>query len=158
MAVERSLTSRASWAERAQPLTRISARSAAFVLGGILLVSVGLRLWLTREITTPWIMIDELLYSEMAKSFASSGHFLVRDAPTGLNSVVYPALISPAWLVHPMGTTYGLAKAINVLLMTSAGIPVYLWARRLVAPVYALLAVVLTLLMPSFVYTGMLMT
>jgi hypothetical protein len=158
VAVERSLTRRASWAERAQPLTRISARSAAFVLGGILLVSVGLRLWLTREITTPWIMIDELLYSEMAKSFASSGHFLVRDAPTGLNSVVYPALISPAWLVHPMGTTYGLAKAINVLLMTSAGIPVYLWARRLVAPVYALLAVVLTLLMPSFVYTGMLMT
>jgi hypothetical protein len=158
VAIERPLTRRASWAERVQPLERLSARTAALVLCGILLVSIVVRLWLTREITTPWIMIDELLYSEMAKSFASSGHFLVRDAPTSLNNVVYPALISPAWLVHPMGTTYGLAKAINVLLMTSAGIPVYLWARRLVAPVYALVAVVLTLLMPSLVYTGMLMT
>jgi len=158
VAIERSLTRRASWAERAQPLARLSSRTATFVLGGILLVSIVIRLWLTREITTPWIMIDELLYSEMAKSFASTGHFLVRDAPTGLNNVVYPALISPAWLAHPMSTTYGFAKAINVLLMTSTAVPLYLWARRLVAPVYALLAVVLTLLMPSVVYTGMLMT
>ena len=158
MAVERSLPRRAGLAARVQPLTHISARSAVLVLAGLLLIAAGVRLWLAREITTPWIMIDELLYSEMAKSFASSGDFLVRDAPTGLNSVVYPALISPAWLAHPMGTTYGLAKAINVLLMTATGIPLYLWARRLVAPAFALLAVLLTLLMPSFIYTGMLMT
>ena len=29
--------------------------------------------WLD-QIATPWIMIDELVYSELAKSFASSGH------------------------------------------------------------------------------------
>ena len=56
---------------------------------------------------TPWIMVDELIYSEMAKSFASSGHFLVRDAPSDVVSVAYPALISPAWWLHPMSTTYG---------------------------------------------------
>jgi hypothetical protein len=158
VAVERSLPRRAGLAARVQPLTRISARSAVLVLAGLLLIAAGLRVWLAREIATPWIMIDELLYSEMAKSFATSGDFLVRDAPVSLNNVVYPALISPAWLVHPMGTTYGLAKAINVVLMTATGIPLYLWARRLVAPAFALLAVVLTLLMPSFIYTGMLMT
>jgi hypothetical protein len=152
------MTRRATWAERAEPLTRNPGRTAAIALGGMLLVAVAARLWLSRQIVTPWIMIDELLYSEMAKSFASSGDFLVRDAPTSLNNVVYPALISPAWLAHPMGTTYGLAKAINVVLMTATGIPLYLWARRLVAPAFALLAVVLTLLMPSFIYTGMLMT
>jgi Dolichyl-phosphate-mannose-protein mannosyltransferase len=158
VAAERTLTRRASWAERVEPLTRNPGRTAAIAFGGMLLVSVAVRLWLSRKIASPWIMIDELLYSEMAKSFATSGHFLVRDAPTSLNNVVYPALISPAWLAHPMGTTYGLAKAINVVVMTSTAIPLYLWARRLVSPVLALLTVALTLLMPSFVYTGMLMT
>jgi hypothetical protein len=158
VAAERTLTRRATWAERVESLARNPGRTAAVALVGMLLAAVAIRLWLSREITTPWIMIDELLYSEMAKSFATSGHFLVRDAPTSLNNVVYPALISPAWLAHPMGTTYGIAKAINVVVMTSTAIPLYLWARRLVSPVFALLTVALTLLMPSFIYTGMLMT
>jgi hypothetical protein len=158
VAAERALTRRASWAERVQPLTRNPGRTAVVALGGLLLISIAARIWLSREIASPWIMIDELLYSEMAKSFATSGQFLVRDAPTGLNNVLYPALISPAWLAHSMGTTYGLAKAINVVVMTATAIPLYLWARRLVAPLFALLTVVLTLLMPSFIYTGTLMT
>jgi hypothetical protein len=158
MAAERTLTRRAGWSERLQEQVRTPSGTAVLALSGLLLVSVAVRIWLSHAITSPWIMVDELLYSEMAKSFASSGHFLIRDAPTSLNNVVYPALISPAWLAHPMGTTYGLAKAINVVVMTSAAIPLYLWARRLVAPAYALVAVVLTLLMPSFIYTGMLMT
>jgi hypothetical protein len=158
MAAERTLTRRASWAERVQPLTRNPARAAVLALGGLLLVSIGVRIWLSSKIATPWILIDEYVYSEMAKSFATSGHFLVRDAPSGIPNVVYPALISPAWLAHPMGTTYALAKVINVVLMTATAVPVYLWARKLVAPVFALVAVALTLLMPAFIYTGMLMT
>jgi hypothetical protein len=158
MAAERTLTRRATWAERVQPLTRNPARAAALALGGLLLASIGVRIWLSSKIASPWIMVDEFLYSEMAKSFATSGDFLVRDAPTSINNVVYPALISPAWLAHPMGTTYALAKAINVVLMTATAIPLYLWARKLVAPVFALVAVALSLLMPAFVYTGMLMT
>jgi Dolichyl-phosphate-mannose-protein mannosyltransferase len=158
MAAERTLSRRTTWAERVQPLTRNPGRTAVVALGGVLLIAVAVRIWLSREIATPWIMIDELLYSEMAKSFASSGQFLVRDAPTSLNNVVYPALISPAWFANSMGTTYAVAKAINVVVMTATAIPLYLWARRLVAPVFALLTVVLTLLMPSFVYTGTLMT
>ncbi len=158
MAAERTLTRRATWAERVQPLIRNPGRTAAFALGGLLLVAIGARIWLSSEIVTPWIMADEFVYSEMAKSFASSGQFLVRDAPTGVNNVVYPALISPAWLAHPMGTTYALAKSINVVVMTATAIPLFLWARKLVTPVLALVAVGLTLLMPAMVYTGMLMT
>jgi hypothetical protein len=127
-------------------------------LSTLLLVSLGVRIWLTGRIATPWIMTDELIYSEMAKSFASSGHFLVRGAPSDVVSVAYPALISPAWWLHPMSTTYGVAKALNVVLMTAAAVPLFLWARRLVSPLWAVVAVALTLLLPSFVYTGMLMT
>jgi hypothetical protein len=158
MAAEPSVRRDSSWAERVQPLTRNPARTAAFALGALLLASIAVRIWLSSKIATPWIMADEFIYSEMAKSFAASGQFLVRDAPTSVNNVVYPALISPAWLAHPMGTTYALAKAINVLLMTATAIPLYLWARKLVTPVFGLVAVALTLLMPAMVYTGTLMT
>jgi hypothetical protein len=133
-------------------------RAAALTLAFLVVVSIGARIWLARKIATPWIMVDELLYSEMAKSFASTGHFLIRGVPSGIGNVAYPALISPAWLFDPMSTTYGLAKAINVVAMTVTVVPLYLWARRLVSPPYALVAVGLVLLMPSFIYTGMLMT
>ena len=106
-------------------------------LGALLLVSLAVRIWLTGRIATPWIMTDELIYSEMAKSFASSGHFLIRGAPSDVVSVAYPALISPAWWLHPMSTTYGVAKALNVVLMTAAAVPLFLWARRLVSPLLA---------------------
>jgi hypothetical protein len=148
----------AAWSDRLRVSIRNPSRAALLTLAALLVISIAARIWLARQIVTPWIMVDELLYSEMAKSFATSGHFLVRDAPSGINNVVYPGLISPAWLFHPMATTYGLAKAINVVLMTSTAVPVYLWGRRLVSTTYALLAVALVLLMPSFVYSGMLMT
>src|ERR1700736_4268305 len=81
-------------------------------LGAFLLVLVALRLWLTRKIATPWIMSDELLYSELARSFADNGRFLVRDAFYPVYNVGYPFLISPAWHAGSMESTYRLAKDI----------------------------------------------
>jgi hypothetical protein len=133
-------------------------KAAAYTLAFLVVVSIAARSWLARKIATPWIMSDELIYSEMAKSFASTGHFLIRGGPSGIGNVAYPALISPAWLFHPMSTTYGLAKAINAVLMTATVVPLYFWARRLVAPLYGLVSVGLVLLMPSLIYSGMLMT
>src|SRR5256714_4013211 len=147
-----------AWPERLRVTGRNPPRAAALSLAAVVVVSIGVRIWLTRKIATPWIMTDELLYSEMAKSFASTGHFLVRGAPSGIGNVTYPALISPAWLFHPMATTYGLAKAINVIVITATALPLYIWGRRLMSPPYALVAVGLVLLMPSFIYSGMLMT
>ena len=158
LAVERTLPRGAAWPERLRVTVRNPPKAAAVTLAALVVVSIAVRSWLARKIATPWIMSDELTYSEMAKSFASTGHFLVRGGSSGIGNVVYPALISPAWLFHPMSTTYGLAKAINAVLMTATVVPLYLWARRLVAPAYALVAVGLVLLMPSLIYSGMLMT
>jgi hypothetical protein len=123
-----------------------------------MLVSILARVWLARAVKTPWILADEFIYSEEAKSFAASAHYSIRGAAGPIVSYLYPALISPAWLAGSMTTTYGLAKAINAVLMTLAAIPVYLWAVRLAPRRYALIAVALTLLLPSFFYTGELMT
>ena len=44
-----------------------------------LLLALIVRLVLADRIVTPWIMIDELIYSELAKNFADRGDFLLRD-------------------------------------------------------------------------------
>jgi hypothetical protein len=138
------------WIARPEVLT---GALAVFVL-----VLVVIRVWLARKIATPWIMSDEFLYSELARSFADSHQLLVRGADYPINSVGYPLLVSPAWLTASMATTYTLVKTINVILMTIALIPVYLWSLRLMRPVYAVVATALVALLPAFVYTGMIMT
>jgi hypothetical protein len=135
-----------------------AAPAAAIALALACLVSILVRVYLARKIVTPWIMIDELVYSELAKSFAAGGHFLLRGQPTHVTNVVYPVLISPAWRAHSMSTTYTIAKAINAVVMTLAAVPVYLWGQKLAPRRYALAAAGLTLLLPSFLYSGELMT
>jgi hypothetical protein len=136
----------------------ISPRGAAAALLGMMVVSVAVRILLARSIATPWILSDEFTYSELARSVASSGHFLIRGAPVGVYSYLYPVLIAPAWLAGSMHTTYLLAKAINSIVMTLVAAPVYLWGRRFASPALALSAAALTLLIPALFYTGELMT
>jgi hypothetical protein len=139
----------ADWAARPHVVT------LAFVV--MLGIAVLVRLLLTRSFPAPWIMGDELHYSELAKSFASNGAMRLREEPSTLRSV-YPVLISPAWLFNSVGTSYALAKVINVLLMTLAAVPFFLWARRLVRPTLALAGTLLFLLLPAALYANLIMT
>jgi len=120
-------------------------------------IAVLVRLLLTRSFPAPWIMGDELHYSELAKSFASDGVMRLREEPSTLRTI-YPILISPAWLFNSVGTAYALAKVINVLLMTLAAVPFFLWARRLVRPTLALTGTFLFLLLPAALYANLIMT
>jgi hypothetical protein len=120
--------------------------------------SVALRLALSRRMVAPWIMTDELTYSELAKSFAESGSFAIRGESSPGYGFVYPLLIAPAWLADAIPTAYGLAKAINALVMSLAAIPAYFLARRFVPPVLSLGVALLTVAVPSMLYTGTLMT
>jgi hypothetical protein len=136
-----------------------AARAAPIVLAVMVLGSVGVRLGLAWRVPTPWIMVDELIYSEMAKSFAAGGHFLIRGSPAGISAVGYPFLISAGWLFGPVATAYGIAKGINAVLVSLTAIPTYFWAARLVRNRWlALVASALVLLMPALLYSGMLMT
>ena len=66
-------------------------------VAAIVAISTAVRFGFARHMAGPWIMIDEIVYSELAKSFAATGSFAVRDVPTGGYGVVYPILISPAY-------------------------------------------------------------
>jgi hypothetical protein len=122
-------------------------------------ISTGIRIALGRHVIAPWIMVDELIYSELAKSFAATGHFQIRGVASNGYGFVYPVLIAPAWkLFGPMPAVYGAAKAINAVVMSLAAVPAYFLARRLLTPGLALCAAVLAVLVPSMLYTSTLMT
>jgi hypothetical protein len=125
----------------------------------LVVVSAVIRYALSRQAVAPWIMVDELIYSELAKSFAAGGQFLIRDHSTAAYGIIYPALIAPAWaLFKAIPDAYAAAKAINSLMMSLAAIPAYLLSRRMLSMPWALGAAVLTVSLPSMVYTATLMT
>ena len=78
---------------------RLRAVPAWAWLAAIVIVSFALRALLARSIVAPFILVDELVYSELAKSLAESGQRLVRGVPATGYGVVYPALIAPAYLL-----------------------------------------------------------
>jgi hypothetical protein len=129
-------------------------------LAGIVVLSTVVRYGFGRRLVAPWIMIDELVYSELAKSVAESGSFLIRDEPAGgAYGVVYPLLIAPAYaLFDSVPDAYAAAKAINGLVISLAAIPAYFLARRVLEPGLALLAAGLSVAIPSTLYAGTLMT
>jgi Dolichyl-phosphate-mannose-protein mannosyltransferase len=128
-------------------------------LVAIVVASAALRMALAGRTLSPWIMVDELIYSELAKSFASSGRFLVRDVPSTGYGFVYPVLIAPAFgLFASVPSAYHAAKLINAAVMSLTAVPVYFLARRLLTPGLALAAAALSVLVPSMLYTGTLMT
>jgi hypothetical protein len=128
-------------------------------LVGLVALSTAIRYVFTRHAVAPWIMVDELIYSELAKSFAASGHFLVRDHTTGSYGYVYPVLISPAWAVFKsVPDAYAAAKGINSLVMSLAAVPAYFLARRVLGSWLSLAAAALAVAIPSLVYTSTLMT
>ena len=128
-------------------------------VGLLVVLSACVRYALARRIVAPWIMVDELIYSELAKSFAGTGHFLLRGASTGAYGFVYPALLSPAWaLFHAVPQAYAAAKAINSVVVSLAAIPAYLLARRVCSRPYAFAAAVLAMSVPTLLFSGMLMT
>jgi len=123
----------------------------------LVIAAAVFRTVLDRRFAAPVVLCDEFIYANLAKNLAQHGRYLFRGAPAH-QSYLYPLLLAPAWFAHSMSTTYALAKGITASAMALTPIPVYLWARRLVTPIHALLAAALTLLLPALFYSGLLMT
>jgi hypothetical protein len=128
-------------------------------LVGIVVGSAALRAVLARDIVAPFIMVDEVVWSELARGIAASGEPLVRGEPDTGYSVVYPVLISPAYrLFESLPRAYTAVKTENAILMSLAALPTFFLARRVVAAGLALLAALLAVALPSVAYTGTVMT
>jgi hypothetical protein len=138
---------------------RALAVPAWFWLASIVAVSIVVRAALTHRIAAPWIMVDEIVYSELAKSFAAHGHFLVRGVPSHGYGFVYPILLAPAWrLFTAVPDAYVAAKLTNSVVMSLAAVPAYFLARRVLPAWQSLVVAGLSVAVPSMLYTGTLMT
>ena len=127
-------------------------------LGALYAVAVVVQLALGLRVKTPWIMVDEIVYSDMARSFADTGHFLIRGEAANYG-FVYPLLLSPAYaLFGAMSDVYAWSRVVNALAMSSAVFPAYLLARRVVRTNAALVTAGLAVALPSLAYVGTLMT
>jgi hypothetical protein len=128
-------------------------------LAAIVALSFVLRAWLGRGMLAPFIMVDELIYAELARSIGESGERLVRDVPTTGYGIGYPLLIAPVYAVfESLPDAYAAVKVVNSLLMSLAAVPAYLLARRVAGQWWALGAAVLAVAIPSMAYTGTVMT
>jgi hypothetical protein len=150
----------AARAARPAAFERLAALPAWMYVGALFLASTVIRFAFAAAHPAPFIFTDELLYGELAKSFAATGHFALREVPgTAGFGIVYPILISPAYAIFgAVPHAYTLIKLINAVLMSLTAVPTYLLARRLVDRWLALVAVVLTLALPSLLYAGNVMT
>jgi hypothetical protein len=99
-AAERTQVRVAFWPECLRVAAGSPALTAALAVAALMLPSLGVRIWLAGRIATPWIMIDELIYSEMAKSFASSGQFWCARVRVG-SSACLPGLDLAGMVVPP---------------------------------------------------------
>ena len=138
------------------PATTSARRSTDYwiFLGAAIIASIVLRLIVNTKFQAPTILTDELTYSQLARDIAD-GKF---SLSTGYG-IVYPLLLAPSWAFNQFGTeAYTWMKATNAVLVSLTAIPVFFWAKRMMQPRYALLAAVLTLLMPSMAYSGHIMT
>ncbi|MEX1358497.1 MAG: hypothetical protein WD981_07730, partial [Gaiellaceae bacterium] len=72
-------------------------------LTGLVVLSILARYGVGRRMVAPWIMVDEIVYSELAKGIASGAGLTIRGESAGLAyGAVYPALISPAYLLDSL--------------------------------------------------------
>ncbi|MBM2823628.1 MAG: 2 protein, partial [Thermoleophilia bacterium] len=128
-------------------------------LAAIVVGSAVLRAVLGRGIVAPFIMVDEVIWSEVARGLADAGEPLLRDQPDPGYSIVYPLLISPVYaLFESLPDAYAGVKALNAVVMSLAAVPAYFLARRVLRDGLALLAALLAVALPSLAYTGTVMT
>jgi hypothetical protein len=139
-------------------LARVVHAPAAWL---VLLVglSTAIRGAIAIRVPSPWILPDEVVYSELAKSIAAGHRPAVRGVPVFGWGEVYPTLIAPAWaLIDDTMHAYHAALAISALVMSLAAVPAYLLACLFVSRRASFLVAVATVLVPSMGYTGVVMT
>ena len=128
-------------------------------LTAIVALSFDARYVLALRIEAPWIMVDELIYSELARGLAAGDGWSIRGVPTYAYGFIYPLVLAPAYaLFDSLPQAYVAVKAINAAVISLAALPAYFLARRVLPVGLSLLAALLAVALPSLLYAGQVMT
>lgn len=136
---------------------RLPSRAALAVIV-LVVVSTVVRLAAARRFEVPWIAPDEMLYGLLGESLWATGRLEIRGAPSPFYSLLTPALVGAALSGRELADGIMLAQLLQCLAMSSAAIPVFLWARRLAPARWAVAAATITLASPVLAYGGLLLT
>ncbi|TML63175.1 MAG: hypothetical protein E6G22_06815, partial [Actinobacteria bacterium] len=101
---------------------------------------------------SPWFTPDEMVYGELGRSLYATGHLDILGHATPFFSLVYPALVGPFLNLGDVELGYTLLKGAQALVMSLTAVPVFLWARSLVRPRFALVAALLMLAVPGLAF------
>lgn len=123
-------------------------------------VLVALRFLASLLLSEPVILPDELAFQSMARGFFATGHFgttaaAAIGAPTGLGYVLYPTILSVAFLFNDNFLVAG--KLLNALLINAAIFPFNGILRGFLPKRGSAWAAALPLLLPSFGFSAFLM-
>jgi hypothetical protein len=128
-------------------------------LAAIVGLSAAVRAVISLGAVSPWVLPDELVYSDLARSIAAGGRPAVRDVPVFGWGEVYPTLLAPVWaLVDDRYIAYHASLVVNAILMSLAAVPAYFLARLFVSSRSSFIVALLTVLVPSLSYTGAVLT
>lgn len=128
-------------------------------LGGLVSASTCFDFVAGIPFRVPRIFGDELIYWELSRSLAWTGHFTVRGMGTSGYGVAYPALLAVVQrLVGDETQVYAVARIVGAVMFSLAAVPVFALASRVVTRRYAFGAAAFAVLIPSLVYTSTLMT
>ncbi len=112
----------------------------------ILLVFAKSALSLT--IPGPSIWSDEYTYAKLAQGIFSEHAFLIHGKPISSYPPLYPALISPAYLLGDVFDAYQLMKIINSILSSLIIFPAYFLASEIMRRKKAFLCAVMVSILP----------
>ena len=151
----------AAVADRSPTSTRLAqlAGAPAMWLVGIVALSALVRTWISLGATSPWVLPDELVYSDLSRSIPAGGRPAVRDVPVFGWGEVYPTVIAPVWaLIGDRYAAYHAALVVNSFVMSLAAVPAYFFGRLFVSRRSSILVAGLAVLVPSLSYTGAVLT
>ena len=113
---------------------------------------------LAQLVGSPRVFPDEIIYGETAASLGEGDGLRLRGEEYDYGPL-YPAVVAPAFaLFDDRATAYGVLKAINALLFALVAIPAYLLARRVLDQRWSLAVAALSVLVPSSMLVGLVMT
>jgi hypothetical protein len=144
-------------AEGAQAGT-LSRRRALLLVACAAAFSAVLHLLAALDLSAPWVMPDELIYSELAKSVGDGALPAVRGEATLGYGLLYPLLIAPAWaLFADPADAFVAAKVVNAVTMSLAAFPAFFLAARFVTARSAVIVAALAVFVPSMLLAGTLL-
>lgn len=106
----------------------------------------------------PFIMPDEALYANIARSIAHGTGISLRNQPITYTNVLYSFLIAPIYMVFKAGTQFRIIQLFNCLVMNLAIFPAYAIAKKFTDNKKAFMIALISLILPDMIMTTHIMT